>query len=192
MIRARGRAVECDELLDHRGRRRRRDPLVLASAPIVTRPEFDLELVDALQVILDRLRQVVPVMGGRVTWSAVTIRVGHTADPDDAFMVWALEAGAVDTRGLELETVVSDIQTLNDWALEGRLEVTAISAAAYPDRRPLPLPAVRRVVRRRVRADRRGFPRALARRASRARDRHSRPVDDRVARASPRCSAGTT
>ena len=64
--------------------------------------------------------------------AAVAIRVGHSADPDDAFMVWALEAGAVDKRGLELEPVVSDIQSLNEWALEGRLEVTALSAGAYP------------------------------------------------------------
>jgi 1,4-dihydroxy-6-naphthoate synthase len=62
----------------------------------------------------------------------VPIRVGHSADPDDAFMVWALAAGAVDTRGLELEPVVSDIQSLNEWALDGRLEVTALSAGAYP------------------------------------------------------------
>src|SRR5215469_11810179 len=47
-------------------------------------------------------------------------------------MVWALEAGKVDTRGLELEPVASDIQTLNEWALDGRLEVTALSAGAYP------------------------------------------------------------
>src|SRR2546423_165739 len=47
-------------------------------------------------------------------------------------MVWALEAGKVDTRGLDLQTVASDIQTLNEWALEGRLEVTALSAGAYP------------------------------------------------------------
>jgi 1,4-dihydroxy-6-naphthoate synthase len=47
-------------------------------------------------------------------------------------MFWALDAGRVDTRGLELEQVVSDIQTLNEWAIEGRLEVTAISLAAYP------------------------------------------------------------
>jgi 1,4-dihydroxy-6-naphthoate synthase len=60
----------------------------------------------------------------------MTIRIGHSADPDDAFMVWALEAGVVDTRGLQLEPVVSDIQTLNEWALEGRLEVTAFSAGA--------------------------------------------------------------
>jgi 1,4-dihydroxy-6-naphthoate synthase len=47
-------------------------------------------------------------------------------------MFWALEAGRVDPRGLEFEQVVSDIQTLNDWAIEGRLEVTAISMGAYP------------------------------------------------------------
>jgi 1,4-dihydroxy-6-naphthoate synthase len=63
---------------------------------------------------------------------SVAIRVGHSADPDDAFMFWALDAGRVDTRGLGFEQVVSDIQTLNEWALEGRLEVTAISAGAYP------------------------------------------------------------
>jgi 1,4-dihydroxy-6-naphthoate synthase len=62
----------------------------------------------------------------------VRIHVGHSADPDDAFMVWALGAGRVDTRGLELEPVASDIQTLNEWALAGRLEVTALSAGAYP------------------------------------------------------------
>jgi 1,4-dihydroxy-6-naphthoate synthase len=62
----------------------------------------------------------------------VTVRIGHSADPDDAFMVWALGSGLVDTRGLELEPVASDIQTLNEWALEGRLEVTALSAGAYP------------------------------------------------------------
>jgi 1,4-dihydroxy-6-naphthoate synthase len=60
------------------------------------------------------------------------IRVGHSADPDDAFMFWAIEAGRVDTRGLEFEPVVSDIETLNGWALEGRLEVTALSMGAYP------------------------------------------------------------
>ena len=60
------------------------------------------------------------------------IRVGHSPDPDDAFMFWALHAGAVDTRGLEFEQVLQDIQTLNEWALEGRLEVTATSAATYP------------------------------------------------------------
>ena len=67
-----------------------------------------------------------------LAWRVVRIRVGHSADPDDAFMFWAIEAGRVDTRGLELEQVVSDIETLNAWALEGRLEVSAISLGAYP------------------------------------------------------------
>jgi 1,4-dihydroxy-6-naphthoate synthase len=62
----------------------------------------------------------------------VKIRLGHSPDADDAFMFWALAAGRVDTQGLEFEHVLSDIQTLNEWALEGRLEVTAISLHAYP------------------------------------------------------------
>ena len=60
------------------------------------------------------------------------IRLGHSPDPDDAFMVWALAEDRVDTRGLEFEHVPADIQTLNGWAREGRLEVTAISAHTYP------------------------------------------------------------
>jgi 1,4-dihydroxy-6-naphthoate synthase len=60
------------------------------------------------------------------------IKIGHSPDPDDAFMFWAIAAGAVDTRGFRFEQVLQDIQTLNEWALEGRLEVTAISLHAYP------------------------------------------------------------
>jgi 1,4-dihydroxy-6-naphthoate synthase len=60
------------------------------------------------------------------------VRVGFSADPDDAFMFWGLASGTVDTRGHEFEPVTEDIQTLNEWALEGRLEVTAISLATYP------------------------------------------------------------
>jgi 1,4-dihydroxy-6-naphthoate synthase len=47
-------------------------------------------------------------------------------------MFWAIAEGAVDTRGFEFEHVLKDIQTLNEWALEGRLEVTALSLHAYP------------------------------------------------------------
>ncbi|HEX5029196.1 MAG TPA: MqnA/MqnD/SBP family protein [Gaiellaceae bacterium] len=60
------------------------------------------------------------------------IRVGHSPDPDDAFMYWALTTDLVDTRGHEFEQVLGDIQTLNQWARAARLEVTAISLAAYP------------------------------------------------------------
>ena len=64
--------------------------------------------------------------------ASVLIRLGHSPDPDDAFMVWALAEDRVDTRGLEFEHVLADIQTLNGWAREGRLEVTAISSHTYP------------------------------------------------------------
>ena len=47
-------------------------------------------------------------------------------------MFWAIAAGAIDTRGFHFEQVLQDIQTLNEWALEGRLEVTATSLHAYP------------------------------------------------------------
>ena len=60
------------------------------------------------------------------------VRVGFSADPDDAFMFWGLASGTVDPRGHQFEPVIEDIQTLNEWSLEGRLEVTAMSLATYP------------------------------------------------------------
>jgi 1,4-dihydroxy-6-naphthoate synthase len=60
------------------------------------------------------------------------IRLGHSPDPDDAFMFWGLASGEVDPRQFEFEHVLRDIQTLNTWAIDGKLEVSAISLAAYP------------------------------------------------------------
>lgn len=60
------------------------------------------------------------------------IRIGHSPDPDDAFMFWALAKDKLDTRGLTFEHVLQDIETLNRWGLEGRLEITALSLHAYP------------------------------------------------------------
>jgi 1,4-dihydroxy-6-naphthoate synthase len=67
-----------------------------------------------------------------VTVRRLLIRLGHSPDPDDAFMFWGLATGIVDSRSFEFEHVLRDIQTLNEWALEGRLEVSAISLHAYP------------------------------------------------------------
>ena len=44
------------------------------------------------------------------------IRLGHSPDPDDVVMFWALATKEIDTRGFEFEHVLSDIATLNDWA----------------------------------------------------------------------------
>jgi 1,4-dihydroxy-6-naphthoate synthase len=61
-----------------------------------------------------------------------TIRVAHSPDSDDAFMFYGLASGAVKAEGLELVYELSDIETLNEAAHEGRYEVTAISVHAYP------------------------------------------------------------
>src|SRR3989344_1267810 len=60
------------------------------------------------------------------------LRVGHSPDPDDAFMFYALSKGAVRLPGYEIEHVIEDIQSLNLRAMRSELDVTAISAAAYP------------------------------------------------------------
>ena len=59
------------------------------------------------------------------------IRLGHSPDPDDAFMFYAIARDKIPLDGFAFEHVLRDIQTLNDWAKEGRLEVTALSVHAY-------------------------------------------------------------
>lgn len=58
------------------------------------------------------------------------IRLGHSPDSDDAFMFWGLACGEVKTD-YEFEHILRDIQTLNDWAMEGRLESSAVSVHAF-------------------------------------------------------------
>jgi 1,4-dihydroxy-6-naphthoate synthase len=59
------------------------------------------------------------------------IRVGHSPDPDDAFMFHALANSKLDTGDLEFRHELQDIETLNRRALRGELEVTAVSIHAY-------------------------------------------------------------
>jgi 1,4-dihydroxy-6-naphthoate synthase len=60
------------------------------------------------------------------------IRVGHSPDPDDAFMFYGLASGRVKLDDITIEHVMEDIQSLNVRAMKGDLEVTAISAHAFP------------------------------------------------------------
>ncbi len=60
------------------------------------------------------------------------LTLGHSPDPDDAFMFYALARNKIDTRGWRFEHVLQDIQTLNERALIGELDITAISIHAYP------------------------------------------------------------
>ena len=59
------------------------------------------------------------------------IRVGHSPDPDDAFMFYALAKGKIDTGRYRFEHELVDIETLNRRALDGELELTALSVHAY-------------------------------------------------------------
>ena len=60
-----------------------------------------------------------------------TVRIGHSPDPDDAFMYYGLASGRVPTGPYEVEQVLKDIESLNRLALEGSIEVTAVSIHAY-------------------------------------------------------------
>jgi 1,4-dihydroxy-6-naphthoate synthase len=61
-----------------------------------------------------------------------TIRVAHSPDSDDAFMFHGIACGAVRADGLAFEQVLSDIESANQAAREGRYELTALSVGAYP------------------------------------------------------------
>jgi 1,4-dihydroxy-6-naphthoate synthase len=60
-----------------------------------------------------------------------TIQVAHSPDSDDAFMFYALAEGLIDTGDLRYQHTLQDIETLNQRALKGELEVTAVSIHAY-------------------------------------------------------------
>ncbi len=60
-----------------------------------------------------------------------TLTLGHSPDPDDAFMFYALAKDLIPTHGFRFEHVPQDIQTLNERATRGELDITAISIHAY-------------------------------------------------------------
>lgn len=59
------------------------------------------------------------------------IRIGHTHDADDAYMFYGMREGGVDCRGLDFEHELQPLSELNRLALEGELEMTAVSFHAY-------------------------------------------------------------
>lgn len=60
-------------------------------------------------------------------------RVGHSPDPDDAFMFHAMTTGAIKTEGREYEHVLLDIETLNKQAMDGTYEISAVSIHSFPE-----------------------------------------------------------
>ena len=59
------------------------------------------------------------------------LTLGHSPDPDDAFMFFALAKDRLPTGGLQFEHILQDIQTLNERATRGELDISAISIHAY-------------------------------------------------------------
>ena len=59
------------------------------------------------------------------------LTLGHSPDPDDAFMFWALATNQFDAGEYSFEHILQDIQTLNERAQRGELDITAISIHAY-------------------------------------------------------------
>ncbi len=59
------------------------------------------------------------------------LTLGHSPDPDDAFMFYALAKDLIPTHGFRFEHILQDIQTLNERATRGELDITAISIHAY-------------------------------------------------------------
>ena len=57
--------------------------------------------------------------------------LGHSPDPDDAFMFYAMAENKIDLRGYRFEHRLEDIQTLNERAMRGELHISAISIHAY-------------------------------------------------------------
>jgi len=66
-----------------------------------------------------------------VTTTKQLIRVGHSPDPDDAFMFYGLAKGQIDTGDYEFTHELIDIETLNRRAFKAELELTAVSIHAY-------------------------------------------------------------
>ena len=60
-----------------------------------------------------------------------TLTLGHSPDPDDAFMFYALAEGKIETGGLRFEHILQDIETLNRRAMAEELDLTAVSLHAY-------------------------------------------------------------
>src|SRR6059036_2424021 len=61
----------------------------------------------------------------------LTLTLGHSPDPDDAFMFYALARELIPTHGFRFEHLLQDIQTLNERATRGELDVSAISIHAF-------------------------------------------------------------
>jgi len=72
-----------------------------------------------------------PTYDARSMSKETVFTLGHSPDPDDAFMFYAMAENKIDLRGYRFEHILQDIETLNDRATRGELHISAISIHAY-------------------------------------------------------------
>jgi len=60
------------------------------------------------------------------------LTLGFSPCPNDTFIFDALVNHKIDTEGFDFETFLEDVQTLNEWAIQGKLDISKISYGVYP------------------------------------------------------------
>jgi 1,4-dihydroxy-6-naphthoate synthase len=66
-----------------------------------------------------------------ITFDTMKLTLGFSPCPNDTFIFDALVNGKIDTQGIEFEPVLADVEQLNKWAMEGKLDITKLSFHAY-------------------------------------------------------------
>lgn len=90
-----------------------------------------LPVPDGYSVAMNSTRSTPPLASATPSPAEFLVRVGHSPDPDDAFMFYALAAAKIDTGRYRFVHELVDIETLNRRAFDGELELTALSIHAY-------------------------------------------------------------
>lgn len=70
------------------------------------------------------------MLGDMTDWKNTVLTLGHSPDPDDAFMFYAMAEGKIDMKGYRFQHILEDIQTLNERAMRGELHISAVSIHA--------------------------------------------------------------
>ena len=102
----------------------------LSGSGMTTRQSSDFSLL--LQRVMTRRNFESPCTRTYMS-DEIVYRVGHSPDPDDAFMFHAMTTGAIDTEERKYEHVLLDIETLNRHAMNGDYEVSAVSIHSFPE-----------------------------------------------------------
>ena len=102
----------------------------LSGSGMTTRQSSDFSLL--LQRVMTRRNFESPCTRTYMS-DEIVYRVGHSPDPDDAFMFHAMTTGAIDTEERKYEHVLLDIETLNQHAMNGDYEVSAVSIHSFPE-----------------------------------------------------------